>query len=325
MPEIQPNEELRAFMRRLYANFSERDFDSLREMFSSQAYAVMIGTDPDEFWLGPDGIKITLQQTSELQSLTLTSEEMWCYSSGNVGWTADKVLISADGGEPFPARVTCVLAIERGHWRVVQWHCSIGEQDTIKFGRELTKSIDRLEASVQEDRPDVSPASAPDGTVTIAFTDIESSTVLLDRLGDVEFQRMLAWHDDIVRSCTTEQRGYIVKSQGDGFMLAFPSAAYALRACLMIRDRIAEGFGGPPIRVRAGLHSGEAIKRDDDFFGRTVVIAARISGLAVGGEVLASDLVHGLARGLGTFEFGEPRDTVLKGIEGSYRVFPVLS
>ena len=91
-----------------------------------------------------------------------------------------------------------------------------------------------------------------------------------------------------------------------------------------MRDRIAEGFAGLPVRIRARLHSGEAIKQDDDFYGRTVVIAARISALALGGEVLASDLVYALARGLGTFTFGAPRTATLKGLDGSFDLHPVL-
>jgi len=185
-------------------------------------------------------------------------------------------------------------------------------------------SIEKIERSVRNDRPDVRKASAPDGTVTIVFSDIESSTTLLERLGDTEFVRMLGWHDRLVRDTTEEHRGFVVKSQGDGFMLAFPSASFALRASLVIRDRIAEGFGDLPVRIRAGLHSGEAIKRDDDFYGRTVVIAARISALALGGEVLASDLVYALARGLGTFTFGTPRTAKFKGLQGSFELYPVL-
>jgi class 3 adenylate cyclase len=232
--------------------------------------------------------------------------------------------VKLPGGNEIPLRLTVVLTIEGGHWRIVQWHASIGEVDEVSFGRSLTKSIDRVERSVREDRPDLGPASAPDGTVTIAFTDIESSTVLLDRLGDVEFQRMLAWHDRIMREVAAEYRGFVVKSQGDGFMIAFPSAALALRACVTMRGRIDKGFAGVPVRIRAGLHSGEAVKRDDDFYGRTVVIAARISSLAMGGEILSSDLVHALARGLGTFEFGESRVATLKGLDGSFALHPVL-
>lgn len=147
--------------------------------------------------------------------------------------------------------------------------------------------------------------------MTIVFSDIESSTVLLERLGDTGFVRMLSWHDGIVRNASDEQRGYVVKSQGDSFMLAFPSAVFALRASLLMRDRIADVFEGLPIRIRAGLHSGEAIRHDDDLYGRTVVIAARIGALALGGEILASDLVYALAQGLGAFTFGQPRAATL--------------
>jgi class 3 adenylate cyclase len=228
-------------------------------------------------------------------------------------------------GAEVSLRLTLVLAIERGHWRIVQWHGSIGENDELTFGRSLTKSIDHVARSVRNDRPDVRRVSAPDGTVTIAFTDIESSSVLLDRLGDAAFMRVLAWHDRIVRDATEQQNGFVVKSQGDGFMLAFPSAALALRSTLAMRERLKAGFEGLPVRIRVGLHSGEAIKRSDDFYGRTVVIAARIGTLALGDEILASDLVYALARGLGTFTFGSPRVATLKGIDGSFDLYPVLA
>jgi class 3 adenylate cyclase len=225
----------------------------------------------------------------------------------------------------FQMRFTAVVTIERGHWRIAHWHASIPQRNEDAMGVTLTTSIDKLAQSVRDDRPDMRPASAPDGTVTIAFTDIESSTVLMDRLGDTAYLRLLGWHDRIVRDTAAEHRGYIVKSQGDGFMLAFPSAAAALRAVLTARARIAAGYEGLPVRIRAGLHAGEAIKHDDDFYGRTVVIAARISALALGGEILASDLVYALARGLGTFKFGESRSAALKGLEGTFDLFPVLA
>src|SRR5207244_13483117 len=99
-------------------------------------------------------------------------------------------------------------------------------------------------------------ASSPDGTVTIVFSDIESSTVLLERLGDTEFLRMLGWHDHIVRDTAEEHRGFVVKSQGDGFMLAFLSAAFAFRASLVMRDRIAQVLAGLSVTVSSGLLSG---------------------------------------------------------------------
>ena len=219
-----------------------------------------------------------------------------------------------------PKHVTATLTLEKGHWRFIQWHAATPVPNEVT----LTTRIDQIAQTVRQDRPDMTPTSAPDGTVTVVFSDIESSTVLLERLGQSEFIQMLAWHDRIVRDTTEEHRGFVVKSQGDGFMLAFPSAAFALRSCIVVRRRLSEGFCGVPIRVRAGLHVGEALRHDNDFYGRTVVIAARISALALGDEILASDVVHTLASSLGTFSFGEPRNTNLKGLDGDFTVFPVL-
>jgi class 3 adenylate cyclase len=325
MAEIAASEELRAFLLRLYAAFNADDADAVREMFSKNKHLLYIGTDPEEWWAGPDSAEIMLRQNAELGGIELRAGAPVAYSLGNVGWIADQLRVVLRTGAEINVRLTLVLAVERGQWRIVQWHGSIGEKDEVAFGRSLTKNIDHIERSVREERLDVRPASAPDGTVTIAFTDIESSSVLLDRVGDAAFMRVLGWHDRIVRDAAEQQNGFVVKSQGDGFMLAFPSAALALRATLTMRERIKSGFEGLPVRIRVGLHSGEAIKRSDDFYGRTVVIAARIGALALGDEILASDLVFALARGLGTFTFGPPRAAALKGLEGSFDLYPVLA
>jgi class 3 adenylate cyclase len=322
---VVPSEELRAFLLRIYAAWEAADTDAFEEMFSAAPHLLLVGTDPAEWWSGPDGVNLFCAQLRETPGLRIEPGSPVAYALGNVGWIADQPLLKFESGLEVRARMTAVLAVERGHWRVVQWHSSIAQANEEAIGYELTTNVEQIEQIVRDDRPDMRPASAPDGTVTIVFSDIESSTVLLDRLGDTEFMRMLAWHDRIVRDTAEEHRGFVVKSQGDGFMLAFPSAAFALRATLLIRDRIAAGFHGLPVRVRAGLHAGEAIRHDDDFYGRTVVIAARISALALGGEILASDLVYALARGLGTFTFGEPRSATLKGLDGRFELHPVLS
>jgi class 3 adenylate cyclase len=322
--DVVPSEELRSFLLRLYSAWEAQDFEALREMFSTGAHVLVIGTDPDEWWTGSDVLEVWILQTREVGGFSAKPRRLTAYCIGNVGWVADEPLVTFGNGVEIRMRVTAVLVIERGHWRIAHWHASIAQTNEESIGLSLTTSIDKIERSVRDERPDVRPASAPDGTVTIVFSDLESSTVLLDRLGDTEFLRMLAWHDRVVRDTAQEHRGFVVKSQGDGFMLAFPSAAFALRASLVMRDRIAAGFDGLPIRIRAGLHSGEAIKHDDDFYGRTVVIAARISALALGGEILASDLVYALARGLGTFTFGDPRTATLKGLGGSFDLHPVL-
>ena len=325
MADVVPSEELRSFLLRFYAAWEAQDFVALREMISAGAHTLGVGTDPKEWWTGSDFAEMLIRQTIEMGGISFRPTSMTAYHVGSAGWVSDQPHVKLGNGAEFQMRLTMVAVIERGHWRVVQCHFSLGRTNEEAVGLSLTTSIDAIERSVRDDRPDMRPASAPDGTVTIAFTDIESSTVLMERLGDTEFLRMLAWHDRIVRDTAQEHRGFVVKSQGDGFMLAFPSAAFALRASVVMRERISAGFDNLPIRIRAGLHSGEAIKHDDDFYGRTVVIAARISALALGGEILASDLVYALARGLGTFTFGEKRSATLKGLDGSFELHPVLA
>ena len=78
------------------------------------------------------------------------------------------------------------------------------------------------------------------------------------------------------------------------------------------------------MRVRMGLHTGEAIREDEDLFGRTVIVAARIAAAAHGGEILVSSLLRQLSDGSGEFAFGPPREEVLKGLPGVHELYPVV-
>ena len=76
--------------------------------------------------------------------------------------------------------------------------------------------------------------------------------------------------------------------------------------------------------MRIGLHTGEAIKEGDDFFGKHVNLAARIAGQAQGGEILVSSLLKELTESAGEFAFGDGRAVSLKGISGKHRLFDVV-
>lgn len=166
----------------------------------------------------------------------------------------------------------------------------------------------------------VEQAAAPDGTVTLLFSDIEGSTALNDRLGDVRYMDLLRRHHAIVRDCLKARGGYEVKVQGDGFMLAFPSARGAIDCARDIQAGMAEL---PDVRVRIGLHTGEAIREDADFYGRNVALAARIAGCARGGETLVSEIVKRLTDSAGDLRFGAERELELDGITGTQRVYAV--
>ena len=184
--------------------------------------------------------------------------------------------------------------------------------------------LDRIADEVGRARPDLSSATAPNGTVTILFTDIEGSTQLTERLGDQEWMLVLAAHNAIVREHASAHGGYEVKSQGDGFMLAFASASDAIRCAIGIQRALAGRDDGPAeLRVRIGLHTGEPVRDADDFYGKAVILAARIAGEARGSEILVSSLVRELTESAGEFRFETATDAELKGLAGMYRLSAV--
>jgi class 3 adenylate cyclase len=185
-------------------------------------------------------------------------------------------------------------------------------------------SIDRVTASVERERPEISVHPAPDGTVTIMFSDIEGSTAMADRLGDKRFMEVLREHNAIVREQVKAHGGFEVKSEGDGFMVAFQSAGKALacasaiqKALLARNDSTAE-----PVKVRMGLHAGEVIKEGEDFFGRNVIMAARVASQANGGEILASSVLKALLSG-SEVTWGSSRTVALKGLSGEHEIWAV--
>jgi eukaryotic-like serine/threonine-protein kinase len=187
----------------------------------------------------------------------------------------------------------------------------------------LEMSIDAVVSSVQRERPDLRGHTAPDGTVTILFSDIEGSTAMTERLGDRRAQEVLRAHNAIVREHVAAHGGFEVKSQGDGFMIAFQSARRALRCAIEMQRAFAghaERHPATSVRVRIGLHTGEPVKEADDFFGQAVILAARIAAQAEGGEILVSSLIRELAESTGEFTFAGVRPVQLKGLSGTREV-----
>ncbi len=185
--------------------------------------------------------------------------------------------------------------------------------------RDASRRARRLEGSASE-------GSAPEGTVTILFTDVTGSAAMTERLGDARAQDVLQDHNVIVRRQVADYGGFEVKSQGDGFMVAFSSARKGLQCAIAIQRTLAaynRDHSDEPIKVRIGLHTGEAIRDHEDFFGKNVILASRIASLASGEEILVSSLLKALVESSGEFEFGEPRLVALRGLAGSHQVFDV--
>ncbi len=113
---------------------------------------------------------------------------------------------------------------------------------------------------------------------------------------------------------------------GDGCMLAFSSARRALQCAVAIQTVLAaynEGQDNEQLRVRMGIHTGEALNEADDFYGKHVILAARVAGQAQGGQILVSSLFTALTDSAGDIVFGEEQEVESKELTGLNSVYPV--
>jgi adenylate cyclase len=189
-------------------------------------------------------------------------------------------------------------------------------------------SIEAVARSVDTSRADLAGLQGGADTVTIVFSDIEASTEHAMRMGDQHWFEVLGRHNDVIRRNLEAFDGTEIKSQGDGFMLTFPSARKAVLCCSSIQQELgvlAHRVPEDAVRIRIGLHTGEAIVDDSgDLFGKHIIVAARIANLASGGQILASGVVREIASSRGDIEFGPAQEVELKGIDGAYPVHDVV-
>jgi adenylate cyclase len=193
------------------------------------------------------------------------------------------------------------------------------------FGAAVRSSIEDLADWAEVERPDLARVT-PDGRVVILFSDIEESTALNERIGDRAWVRLISSHDKLVQGLVRRRSGHVVKSQGDGFMIAFARAEQAVRCGIDIQRALhgnAKRKRDEEIRVRIGIHMGRSVRRGDDLFGRNVAMAARVAAAAVGGQILVSEPVRDALTDCHDIAFDEGHEVELKGFSGSYRLFAV--
>jgi class 3 adenylate cyclase len=183
-------------------------------------------------------------------------------------------------------------------------------------------SINDLAGWAQVEQPDLVRLAGPDGSMSILFSDIEGSTELNERLGDRQWVKLLARHDSAIRSAVARHHGHVVKTQGDGFMVAFTEPVQAVRTAIAVQRAFdkAGRASRSPVRIRIGIHHGDVVHRDNDIFGRNVAQAARVAALAAGGEILVSESVAEAVDEHDDVVLTEQREVQLKGLTGEHVV-----
>ena len=124
----------------------------------------------------------------------------------------------------------------------------------------------------------------PERPATFLFADIAGFTALTEAHGDDHAADLVANFCEAVRCVLPEYDARAVKSIGDAVLIRVPEPAAAIRLGTRIAHELMSAHGSPAVRV--GMHHGPAVERDGDYFGSTVNLAARVSGVAAGGEVL---------------------------------------
>ena len=139
---------------------------------------------------------------------------------------------------------------------------------------------------------------AATATLTFLFTDIEGSTALLGRLGEVTYARLLAEHHRLIRDSLAAHGGNEMTMLGDGFFAVFTSPRGCVRAVLEMQRELAarDWPEGEQVRVRMGVHSGEASETAAGLVGLDIHRAARLAGVAYGGQVVFSSSAAALVR-----------------------------
>lgn len=312
---MEESAELVAVTKRYLAAFESGDTATLLNLFSRSEHISLIGSDPAEWMVGTHLLPVLEAQFHELAGMRIEVDDLHAWTASGAGWSIARTVVHF-GARATPMRWTLVWTLDHGSWRIVHNHNSTGVTNEELLGASLTlPAIEIVADAVLDERPQLTAAAAADGTLTVLFSDIEDSTNHAEAHGDRAWVALLETYDRDVRALVGRFNGTVVKAMGDGYMCVFASARAAVGCGLLMRT------AHPEVRTRVGLHVGDVVRANNDFFGHTVTMAARIAAAAPGGVALVSDLVRQLVTGTTEVEFHDPQPIELKGIQGEHVVY----
>jgi len=232
----------------------------------------------------------------------------------------DRLDSSADMAARFEARMAEYM-MEPRYMRLIQ----AGRAGIEALGLGDSNSVHSVLTSILRDwnRPATEKKAS---IMTVMFTDMVGSTDMTQARGDVAAQEIVRRHNAIVRSCLAQFSGKEIKHTGDGIMASFASAANAVEATIKIhRDVAAHNAGRPdlPLHLRIGLNAGEPIQEEDDLFGVTVQLAARVCAATQSDRTLCTTVVKDLASGKGG-AFDSAGSFALKGFRDKIPLWDVV-
>lgn len=314
---IKPSPELAAVAARWLNALKNKQRETLCNMFSASEHIRYIGSGFNELWSGQILRNGYADHAEEVPEFTIESDQFEAFESGgDTGWASwVGELRFPEIGTTCVERFTWVFVLEHGSWKIAHVHVSNPTSNVEKLGVEHT-AFDRLMNAAREE------FSAPSGedTATVMFTDIADSSSIAASVGDRTWAKVIGEHLRAVSETVEGNGGRIVKTLGDGTMSTFSSARNALTSAISIQKFTRQQSGGHKLEVRIGIHTGDVVQSNGDFFGTVVNKAARIAASANPGQTLVSDASRAMVAGSPEFTFESPVSVALRGIEGNHSI-----
>lgn len=313
MSSVKPSAELLAVSRRWFDAVPNRRRTEIENIISEQNHVTFVGTGEDELWTGRavrHGVADFFGVVPDFADQKEISAQ--AFQCGSVGWAifTHEVSFLDDPEKVFFVRNTLVFSLEHGVWKIVHRHGSLPFANKDFTGVEQTAIAELITAAKKGFSLD-----QKEGFSSIMFTDIVNSSRLASIMGDRLWSSEISSHFSAVRTVIEESGGQFVKSLGDGTMSSFSRADQALTAATAILTAQA-ATDGPAIALRIGIHSGDVVQTNEDFFGSVVNKAARITALAAPGETRVSEDTKALVSRNSTFTFSGQQSAPLKGFDG---------
>ena len=198
LPAMKPSTEIEAVVRRFLAARQVGDVEAMRNLHSRSEHVRLIGTDKHEWLQGYDHVVGAWQVAlEEFDSVVLPDSELLrieACESGEVGWAAVEQLRTLTSGKTFTIRITMVLELEAGAWKVAQIHFSMPVANKQAIGIEHSRTLFDLLASMDNKLESVALGKEMLGTVTLLFTDVVGSTALSQSMGDNDWADLITAH-----------------------------------------------------------------------------------------------------------------------------------
>ena len=308
--------EIEAVVLRWLDAHSSKNGRSLTNMLSKSDHLRYLGSAPDEYWSGSLLRRGLAQHIAEVPDWTANGIVVEGFERGEVGWAVWQGQLSFAGREAvLDVRFSFVLTLDEGLWRLIQVHCSMAHPNAEFSGIEHNAFSELIEAAKTGHE-----IVGGEGASVIMFTDVANSTEIANAVGDRDWAMAIGAQLDLQASAISRHQGVLVKTLGDGSMCSFGAAGGAMRAAIAMQTAASGNTGELKLKLRIGIHAGDLIRTEDDFYGTVVNKAARITALAQPNEILVSDVARAMVGESSEFEFGDPIVVALRGIEGRHTV-----